>query len=214
VKIDLDSILSEFSSTKTDPSHAFEVLKRVGRALGYDHAIAAFAPKTGDQSSMFLANTYSAVWHDEQSRLSVADALRDPIVTHLRTRVDPIFWSKENYDRVGQSAAYTRFREMGLGSGIALAVRGPNGEVLSVGLSNPEQIKEDASVPVMQMGALFLSATAMFNGISKRAQGEFKKELIADPLPRSSAYSGRVTAKLAGRLHAFSASRKPLQSSI
>jgi hypothetical protein len=45
VNIDLDSILSEFSSADGDPTRAFEVLKRIGHALGYDHAIAAYAAK-------------------------------------------------------------------------------------------------------------------------------------------------------------------------
>lgn len=184
MKIDLDSILSEFSSTKTDPSHAFEVLKRVGRALGYDHAIAVFAPKPGDWASMFVANTYSDIWREEQSRVSVEDALKDPIVTHLRTRVEPIFWSKDNYDRVGQSDVYSRFRDLGLGSGIALAVRGLNGEMLSVGLSNPEQLKRDSNLPITQMGALFLSATAMFNGIAKHEQVAEEIVTAAETLPR------------------------------
>ncbi|MGL4233122.1 MAG: helix-turn-helix transcriptional regulator [Casimicrobium sp.] len=166
MSIDLDKILSEFSSASGDPRQAFEVLKRIGRALGYDHAIAAFAPKAGDRDSMFLASTYSQEWMKEQSRLSPTEAMKDPIVTHLKSRVEPIFWSKSNYEQTGLTALYEQFRDQGLGSGIALAVRGLNGEMLSVGLSNSEQVESGATTPIAQMGALYLSATAMFNRIS------------------------------------------------
>lgn len=164
---DLDSILSEFSSAKTDPSQAFEVLKRVGRALGYDHAIAAFSPKTGNRTMAFLASTYSEAWMNEQSALPLDDVLKDPIVNHLNSRVEPIFWSKDNYHAHGLGALYERFESHGLGSGIALAIRGANGEMLSVGFSNSERVKVDGSTPVTQMGALYLSATAMFNRVAE-----------------------------------------------
>lgn len=179
MKIDLDSILSEFSSTKTDPSHAFEVLKRVGRALGYDHAIAAFAPKTGQRTVAFLASTYSERWMKEQGSLPLNDVLRDPVVNHLNSRVDPIFWSRDNYQTNGLLSLYERFQSHGLGSGIALAIRGTNGEMLSVGFSNSEQVKVDGSAPVTQLGALYLSATAMFNQVSEIEKTRDKPKLIA-----------------------------------
>lgn len=91
LNIDLDSILSEFSAAEGDPARAFEVLKRIGRALGYDHAIAAYATKTGQRGSSFLASTYSQKWMTEQSEIPVEQALQDPIVNHLNSRVEPIF---------------------------------------------------------------------------------------------------------------------------
>jgi DNA-binding CsgD family transcriptional regulator len=182
MNIDLDSILSEFATTANDPQKAFEALKRVGHALGYDHAIAAFAPKAGDRNRSFVASTYSRQWTEEENRLSLPEVLNDPVVSHLNTRVEPIFWSKKNYDEAGLSCFYQRFFEQGLGSGIALAVRGLRGEMLSVGFSNPEQVNVDGSAPVTQMGALYLSATAMFNWIASDA--EKKKKIQAPELPK------------------------------
>jgi DNA-binding CsgD family transcriptional regulator len=164
MNIDLDSILSEFASNATDPHRAFDALKRIGQALGYDHAIAAYAPRIGDRKSMFVASTYSEAWRNEQEHLTPDEALQDPIVSHLKSRIEPIYWNKNDYDKAGQMPLYERFRDLGLGSGIALAVRGLNGEMLSVGFSNSAQANtEGRSAPVTQMGALYLSATAMFN---------------------------------------------------
>lgn len=160
---DLDSILGEFSSAKTDPSQAFEVLKRVGRALGYDHAIADYVKAPGGRVGAFHASTHPSEWRSEQNQLSVEQALRDPIVKHLRSRIDPIFWSRRNYQAAGLDSFYDKFRNHGLGSGIALAIRGPNGDVLSVGFSNSLQQESGENVPITQLGALYLSATAMFN---------------------------------------------------
>lgn len=165
MSINLDSILSEFAATDGDPHRAFEVLKRIGRALGYDHAIAAFAPKTGERNRTFVASTYPDGWKREEQDLTLEDVLKDPVVNHLNSRVEPIFWSKKNYDDAGLSSFYDRFHEQGLGSGIALAVRGLRGEMLSVGFSNSEHVSIDGNAPVMQMGALYLSATAMFNKV-------------------------------------------------
>jgi DNA-binding CsgD family transcriptional regulator len=166
VSINLDNILSEFASTEGDAQRAFDVLKRIGRALGYDHAIAAFTPKPGERKSTFLAATYSSQWMREQSELALSDALKDPIVSHLNSRVEPLYWSKANYEDAGLAAFYERFKEQGLGSGIALAVRGFRGEMLSVGFSNQEQVEAGGSAPLAQMGALYLSATAMFSKFS------------------------------------------------
>lgn len=171
---DLDSILSEFSSAKTDPSQAFEVLKRVGRALGYDHAIADYVRAPGGRASAFHASTHPSEWRDEQSQLSIEQALRDPIVKHLRSRIDPIFWSRKNYEAAGLDSFYDKFRHHGLGSGIALAIRGPTGDVLSVGFSNSVQQETGENVPIVQLGALYLSATAMFNRLNTL-------EVVADP---------------------------------
>jgi LuxR family transcriptional regulator, quorum-sensing system regulator LasR len=182
VNIDLDSILSEFASKESDPQKAFEALKRIGRALGYDHAIAAFAPKAGQRNSTFLASTYSQRWMVEQSELPVSEVLKDPIVNHLNSRVEPIFWSKDNYERLGLEALYERFKDHGLGSGIALAIRGTNGEMLSVGLSNSEQSEVEKSTPVEQMGALYLSATAMFNRMIVTAKKQLS--LIHEDTPK------------------------------
>jgi LuxR family transcriptional regulator, quorum-sensing system regulator LasR len=186
MNIDLDSILSEFATTANDPQKAFEALKRVGHALGYDHAIAAFAPKAGQRNSSFLASTYSDRWMIEQSELPTTEVLKDPIVNHLSSRVEPIFWSKANYERLGLVTLYERFKDHGLGSGIALAVRGTNGEMLSVGLSNSEQCEAAKSAPVEQMGALYLSATAMFN----RMTNAIKKS--TSPIPE---YAPRLTPR-------------------
>ncbi len=161
--MDIDKILGEFSAADGDANAYFEALKRVANSLGYDHAIAAYAPKAGERKNAFLASTYSQEWMREQSQLEMNDVLRDPIVSHLSTRVDPIFWSKRNYDDVGLAAFYEHVKNKGLGSGIALAVRGVRGEMLSVGFSNSEQLSSDRNLPVEQMGALYLSATAMFN---------------------------------------------------
>jgi DNA-binding CsgD family transcriptional regulator len=183
VSIDLDSILSEFASGDGDAKRAFDVLKRIGKALGYDHAIAAFAPKAGDRDSMFLASTYSQRWMDEQNRLKPGEALKDPIVNHLKSRIEPIYWSKANYEQAGLSSFYENFREQGLGSGIALAVRGLHGEMLSVGFSNAEQVETNGTVPIAQMGALYLSATAMFNRV------------VADELRRKRENQPRLTPR-------------------
>jgi DNA-binding CsgD family transcriptional regulator len=165
VNIDLDSILSEFSSAEGDPTRAFEVLKRIGRLLGYDHAIADYSKSASATSrvGVFHASTHPDEWRGQQGQLTVQEVLRDPIVTHLRTRIDPIFWSRRNYEQAGLSSFYDRFRDHGLGSGIALSIRGFNGDVLSVGLSNSQQQENVDNTPVMQMGALYLSATAMLN---------------------------------------------------
>ncbi len=178
MNIDLDSILSEFSAAEGDPARAFEVLKRIGRALGYDHAIAAYAAKTGQRGGTFLASTYSQKWMTEQNEIPVEQALQDPIVSHLNSRVEPIFWSRENYERHGLSSLYERFRDHGLGSGIALAVRGTNGEMLSVGFSNAEHANVRGASPVEQMGALYLSATAMFNRVTEDEKR--KLQLLSD----------------------------------
>jgi DNA-binding CsgD family transcriptional regulator len=176
VNIDLDSILSEFSSAEGDPTRAFEVLKRIGRTLGYDHAIAAFSPKSGGRNHSFVASTYSQKWMQEENKLSMTEVLKDPVVNHLSSRVEPIFWSKKNYEQVGLASFYQRFHEQGLGSGIALAVRGLRGEMLSVGLSNSEQVEVGGSAPIMQMGALYLSATAMFNRVT--VSGDQSRKVI------------------------------------
>jgi LuxR family transcriptional regulator, quorum-sensing system regulator LasR len=184
MSMDLDSILGEFATAEGSPTVAFDVLKRIGRALGYDHAIAAYAPKVGDRQSMFLASTYSEVWKTEQERLTTTEALQDPIVSHLKSRIEPIYWSKSNYDKSGQMSLYERFRDLGLGSGIALAVRGLNGEMLSVGFSNSEQVEIGSAMPVAQMGALYLSATAMFNRIAVNLEKQKKKQLIPEDAPK------------------------------
>jgi DNA-binding CsgD family transcriptional regulator len=182
VSIDLDSILSEFASSEGDAKRAFDVLKRIGKALGYDHAIAAFTPKAGERNRTFVASTYSENWMSEENRLSLTEVLKDPVVNHLNSRVEPIFWSKKNYDQAGLSSFYERFHEQGLGSGIALAVRGLRGEMLSVGFSNAEQVEIEGSAPVVQMGALYLSATAMYNRVA--ADDEKRRQATMTETPR------------------------------
>ncbi len=165
--IDLDSILSEFASTKGEPARAFEVLKRIGRELGYDHAVATFRQSDSTKLGSFQANTYSDAWASEAKRLTLHEILQDPIVSHLMSRVDPIVWSKKNYEEAGLPTLYERFRDFGLGSGIALSVRGSAGETLSVGFCNSEQLKAPHKVPLEQLGALYLSGTAMFNRLAE-----------------------------------------------
>jgi LuxR family transcriptional regulator, quorum-sensing system regulator LasR len=184
MSMDLDSILGEFATAEGSPTVAFDVLKRIGRALGYDHAIAAFSPKAGDRNRTFVASTYSQQWMQEENRMTLAEVLKDPVVNHLNSRVEPIFWSKKNYDQVGLSSFYERFYEQGLGSGIALAVRGLHGEMLSVGLANAEQVEIGGSAPVTQMGALYLSATAMFNRVAADLEKKKKKQLIPEDAPK------------------------------
>jgi DNA-binding CsgD family transcriptional regulator len=113
------------------------------------------------------------------TRLS-SEVLKDPIVNHLSSRIEPIFWSQENYERLGLVTLYDRFRDHGLGSGIALSIRGTHGEMLSVGLSNTEQANTRRSSPVEQMGALYLSATAMFSRVSEEEKRK-KKSLVNAP---------------------------------
>ncbi len=169
MSINLDSILGEFAATEGDATRAFEAFKRIGRALGYDHAVADFSRGKAAARIAFHASTHPDKWRNEQSQLSLDQVLKDPIVHHLRSRVDPIFWSRRDYERAGLTQFYERFRDQGLGSGIALSVRGLNGETLSVGLSNSEQQETGDVIPVLQMGALYLSATAMFNRILIKA---------------------------------------------
>lgn len=181
MSIHLDKILGEFASTESDPKRAFDVLKRIGRALGYDHAIADFSKGSTSSRIAFHASTHPEQWNDEKQRLTAAEVLKDPIVSHLRSRVDPIFWSRANYEQAGMSQFYERFRDQGLGSGIALAVRGLHGETLSVGLSNSERSEKGKSAPVLQMGALFLSATAMFSRIAASEEKLKKLDKLKQP---------------------------------
>jgi LuxR family transcriptional regulator, quorum-sensing system regulator LasR len=180
MSIDLDSILSEFSGADQSPEAAIRIFSRLGKALGYDYAAADYLPSKLSDKKVISLSTYSERWESERAQLPMDQVVRDPVLQHLDTRVDPIIWDERDYVQSSLSPLYERFHSHGIGSGVALTIRGPSGDYVCVGFSNEARKQDAASEPTRQLGTLFVAASAMYNRL--QASGLVKPTVDAKPL--------------------------------
>jgi DNA-binding CsgD family transcriptional regulator len=169
MSIDLDSILSEFSGADQSPEAAIKIFSRLGKALGYDYAAADYLPSKSSDKKIISVSTYTDRWETEQSQLPLDQVLRDPVLRHLDTRVDPIVWDERDYVKSSLSPLYERFHGHGIGSGIALTIRGAHGDSVCVGFSNSARTQSASAAPMRQLGTLFVAASAMYNRLQNKA---------------------------------------------
>ncbi len=180
MSIDLDSILSEFSGADQSPEGAIKIFSRLGKALGYDYAAADYLPSKQSDKKIISLSTYSERWESERAQLPMDQIVRDPVLHHLDSRVDPIIWDEQDYVQSSLSPLYERFHGHGIGSGIALTIRGAHGDSVCVGFSNSARTQNTASEPTRQLGTLFVAASAMYNRL--QASGLAKPSPTTKPL--------------------------------
>lgn len=168
--IEIDHILAEFSGDGKSPNHTLQTLVKLGHALGYDHVIAEYVPAKSSGAQVVSVNNYSERWADESTRVPLDQVLRDPILQHIDTRVDPIVWDERTYASAKLSPLYETYYSNGIGSGIALSLRGANGDLACLGFSNANRVEKSHLQPVRQLGSLFVATAAVFNtlkGVAK-----------------------------------------------
>jgi DNA-binding CsgD family transcriptional regulator len=180
VSVDLDNILSEFSGADQSPETAIRIFSQLGKALGYDYAAADYLPNKQSNKKIISLSTYSERWESERAQLPMDQILRDPVLQHLDTRVDPIIWDERDYVKSSLSPLYERFHGHGIGSGIALTIRGPAGDYVCVGFSNEARAQNSHAAPTRQLGTLFVAASAMYNRL--QAGGFDRVPEVAKPL--------------------------------
>jgi LuxR family transcriptional regulator, quorum-sensing system regulator LasR len=178
MNIDLDAILSEFRGADQSPEGAIKTFARLGNALGYDHVVAEYLPEKSSGRKIVSASNYSEKWTEESSRLPLVDVLRDPILQHLDSRVDPIVWDERDYVNADLSSLYERYYGHGIGSGIALSVRGSKGDYVCVGFSNSQRLEKSELQPTRQLGSLFIAASAMFNSMKGQPKPSNDRPLL------------------------------------
>lgn len=149
----------------------------MGNALGYDHVIAEYVPAKRSGTQVVAVNNYSERWVDESSRLPLEQVLRDPILQHIDTRVDPIVWDERTYTASKLSPLYEAYHSNGIGSGIALSIRGASGDLACVGFSNGTRVEKSEAQPLRQLGSLFVATAAVFNTLKGASRPTIETEL-------------------------------------
>jgi DNA-binding CsgD family transcriptional regulator len=181
MSVDFDSILSEFSGADQSPENAIKIFSQLGKALGYDYAAADYLPSKSSDKKIISLSTYSDRWESERAQLPMDQIVRDPVLQHLDSRVDPIIWDENDYVKSSLSPLYERFHGHGIGSGIALTIRGAHGDSVCVGFSNSARTQNSSSEPTRQLGTLFVAASAMYNRLQSKAaelQSKLSKPLL------------------------------------
>jgi DNA-binding CsgD family transcriptional regulator len=165
---DYDDALTHIGQATTKEG-LLAALSRTAAQMGFDHAAVQFVPPrvTGAKSTQM--STYSTDWVDECLKLPIAFIARDPVLTHLETKVSPIVWGRHAYSEAKLDNVYELFQGYGLGSGMSVSVRGPHGDYAYLGFSSAEERATQPSSITSELGRLMLTATAAYSAMNKIA---------------------------------------------
>jgi len=161
-----DDAMSLFSDAKTSPK-LLHALTRVANELGFDHAVLDYVPNRVTGMRPQNISTYSEDWVNESLQLPMGLIARDPVLQHLDSSVAPIVWGQQDYHDSKLEAMYELCQGFGLGSGLAVTVRGPHGDYACVGFSSAADKVARTSNMLPELGTLMLSATAAYTAFTR-----------------------------------------------
>ncbi len=159
-----DDALSEIGLASSK-SMLLAALSKTASEMGFDHAALDYVPARLTGKPPEHVSSYSSAWVNECMQLPMGVIARDPVLRHLDSSVNPIIWGQTNYHAAKLDSVYELFQGYGLGSGLAVTVRGMHGDYACVGLSSAnERVAKDASL-TQELGQLMLAATAAYSSI-------------------------------------------------
>lgn len=161
-----DDAMSLFTAAKSSPE-LLHALSKIGQELGFDHAVLDYVPNRLTGMRPQNISTYSADWVNESLQLPMGLIARDPVLQHLDSSVAPIVWGQTDYHNSKLEAMYELCQGYGLGSGLAVTVRGPHGDYACVGFSSAAERVARTTNLLPELGTLLLSATAAYTAFTR-----------------------------------------------
>jgi LuxR family transcriptional regulator, quorum-sensing system regulator SolR len=153
-------------------------LAKSARQMGFDHVAMDYVPARLTGGKHLHISTYSEKWLNERLRLPMGVIVKDPVLQHLDTQVIPIAWGQANYEASKLENVYELFQGHGLGSGLAVAIRGAHGDCAYVGFSSDAQSVARTPVLGRELALLTIGAAAAYTALYKLVQARAK------PTPR------------------------------
>jgi LuxR family transcriptional regulator, quorum-sensing system regulator SolR len=172
---DYDDALSHIGQANTKES-LLAALSRTAAEMGFDHAALDYVPSRVTGLKPQHVSTYSTKWLDDWMQLPIAVVAHDPVLHHLENSVSPIVWDQSDYMSAKLDNVYELFQGYGLGSGLAINVRGPHGDCAYVGFSSSEQRISKPNERTSELGQLMLSASAAYTAMSKLIKAPSSRE--------------------------------------
>jgi DNA-binding CsgD family transcriptional regulator len=158
--LNLNAALQEFLQPAQNNGSARDRLSLVSNQLDYDFVIAQYIPASRSKLTRCIDN-HPEQWRHAESSIPDEVARHDPVLTHLSTQVNALVWDQRTYVDAGLGQLYESFSGHGLGSGLSLATRAPNGDRIYLGFSNNDRTASDTS-PIMQIAVAHVVAAAAF----------------------------------------------------
>jgi DNA-binding CsgD family transcriptional regulator len=162
---DYDDALSGIALA-TNRQMLLAALSKTASRMGFDHAAMDYVPTRLTGKRPEHVSSYSSAWVDECMQLPMGVIARDPVLHHLDSSVSPIIWGQTNYHTAKLDNVYEMFQGYGLGSGLAVTVRGLNGDYACVGLSSSSDCVSKSGSLTQELGQLMLLATAAYSAIT------------------------------------------------
>jgi LuxR family transcriptional regulator, quorum-sensing system regulator SolR len=165
-EVDYDDALTQIGQA-ANKEELLAALSKTAAEMGFDDVTSEFIPSRVTRQERTYVSTYSASWIDECLRLPLSVILRDPVLQHLDAQITPIVWGRNDYLNTQLGSVYEMFSGYGVGSGMALAIRGTRGDYTCLGFSSAnEQVIKAGSLST-ELGKLFLTATAAYTALSR-----------------------------------------------
>ena len=178
----IDDVFSSVAIANTG-DELLKGVQRIAAAVGYDDVAVAYLKKCASGIMPTSMTTYPTGWLDECTRLPSAQILMDPILKHLNTQVHPMVWSEATYDATKVAGLYEAFAAYGLGSGMTVSVRGPNGDSACLGFTCAARKTSTLSHLMSELGTLQLTASAVYNALARMAVTEPAAPGLQDAMP-------------------------------
>lgn len=116
---------------------------------------------------------YDAIYFHE------ADARRDPVLKHLRTRGIPLIWDKQTYSHAGCSDLWDKQAAYGYRSGIATALHLPHARHFLIGLDSDNGLPTEAKNVTQMIADLQLFAVYMQEAMTRILDG---RDRVVQPI--------------------------------
>jgi DNA-binding CsgD family transcriptional regulator len=142
-------------------------LTGVAAHIGFDHVAVAYTQSATRGQSVTAVTTYPQAWINDCASLPERMILLDPILQRLTTQVRPVVWDQRTYVAAKSGQLYDAFSAYGLGSGMAVNVRGAHGDSLSLGFTCGATYARPDSQLLPELGALCLAATAAYHAFAR-----------------------------------------------
>jgi LuxR family transcriptional regulator, quorum-sensing system regulator SolR len=163
---DYDDALSHIGQANTKEG-LLAALSRTAGEMGFDHAALDYVPARVTGVSPQHVSSYSSKWVDECMRLPIGVIARDPVLHHLESNANPIVWGQSDYHDAKLDNVYELFRGYGLGSGLAVTVRGAHGDHAYVGFSSgAARVAQSASL-TSELGRLMMTAVTAYTTMTR-----------------------------------------------
>jgi DNA-binding CsgD family transcriptional regulator len=141
-------------------------LSKTAAGMGFDHAAVDYVPSRTTGKRPVHVSSYSPEWVNECLQLPLGVIARDPVLQHLDSSVNPIVWGQSNYSDAKLDGVYELFQGYGIGSGLAVTVRGLHGDYACVGFSSSSERVGKVGSLSTELGKLLLSSTAAYSAIT------------------------------------------------